>query len=602
MRFGYALVLVTVGLMIWASSVGAVDVSDPPCAFNSLCTCSSGYPENLGTVKCVNVPFLSLPRTLNTSKVYALKMDNTGLTDLDPYFFQTTGTYRLEISNNPIYDVPDNAFQGLERSLWELILESNQLIEVPTRALRYLIKLRILDLTGNDISVIERDSFRGLQNSLENLILADNSISRIPIDAFHGLPNLVSLDLSSNNLRVITPDVFREQMNSLVRVNFADNLLKDIPYVPLSMLRSLRHVDVSSNRIADFQMDGEKPSGDVKLALDELHLEHNEINVIQPGSFQHFLTVNKTFLDFNPIHLVSDNAFQSARIRELYIRHCRLDFIEPLAFSGLESSLQILDLSGNNITTLPETLFGSFDLLGVVNVRDNKLFSIFPQSVGFASFSSDLYKLDVSGERNGATNLQDIRRLEKIRVLTVGKLMSNQLSPDDFVGFGMHLENLKINHAGLKSVKAHAFRHLRGLKRLDLSENLIDSIENEAFREIGRSLVSLKIAHGFSSQMNQLPLLKELTSLKELDFSNNKLKAISDTAFHFQSELEVLELNDNEIETLNKGTFQADIHQKLEEVSIEFNNLRHISTNSFVNLHVSEAFRLVDISLTSFCH
>lgn len=159
------------------------------------------------------------------------------------------------------------------------------------------------------------------------------------------------------------------------------------------------------------------------------------------------------------------------------------------------------------------------------------------------------------------------------------------------MGFGMHLENLRINHAGLKSVKAHAFRHIRGLKRLDLSENSIDSIENEAFREIGRSLLSLKIAHGFSSQMSQLPLLKELTSLKELDLSNNKLKAISDTAFHFQSELEVLEINDNQIETLNKGTFQADIHQRLEEVSIEFNNLRHISTNSFVNLNVSEALR-----------
>lgn len=343
MRFGYALVLITVGLMIWASSVGA---ADPPCSFNSLCTCSSGYPENLGTVKCVNVPFLSLPRALNTSKVYALKMDNTGLTDLDPYFFLTTGTYRLEISNNPIYEVPDNAFQGLERSLWELILDSNHLIEVPTKALRYLIKLRILDLTGNDISVIERDSFRGLQSSLESLVLADNSIHHIPIDAFHGLPNLVSLDLSSNNLHEITPDVFREQMNSLVRVNFADNLLKEIPYVPLSMLKALRHLDVSSNRIAGFQVEGENQQMNLKLSLDELHLEHNEINVIQPGSFQFFLTVNKTFLDFNPIHIVSDNAFQSARIRELYIRHCRLDFIEPAAFAGLESSLQVLDLSG----------------------------------------------------------------------------------------------------------------------------------------------------------------------------------------------------------------------------------------------------------------
>lgn len=483
--------------------------------------------------------------------------------------------------------VPDEAFHGLERSLWELILKENGLIEIPTKALRYLHKLRHLDLSGNEISFIERDSFRGLQNALENLILADNSITHIPIDAFHGLPNLNTLDLSSNNLHEITPDVFREQMNSLVKVNFADNLLTEIPYVPLAMLRSLRHLDLSSNRIAGFQIDNENQPINVKLALDQLHLEHNEIHVIQAGSFQYFMTINQTFLDFNPIHVISDNAFQSARIRELYIRHCMLDFIEPAAFDGLESSLQVLDLSGNNITTLPEKLFSSFDFLGRINVKDNKLPSMFPQTGGgFASFQSDLHNLDVSGDKNGPTSFQDLRRLEKLRTLTLGKLMTNQLTPEDFMGFGVTLENLRIHHAGLRNIRAHAFMHVRGIRRLDLSENSIETIEKGAFVEIGHSLVSLKIAHGLSPQMTQLPDIRELTSLTHLDLSNNRLKSISDFAFHFLKNLQKLELNDNQIELLAKGTFQRDIHQKLEEISVEFNNLRHISTHSFVDLEV----------------
>ena len=45
------------------------------------------------------------------------------------------------------------------------------------------------------------------------------------------------------------------------------------------------------------------------------------------------------------------------------------------------------------------------------------------------------------------------------------------------------MENLKIIHAGLKGLKAHTFMHVRGLKRLDLSENRIDSIENDAFQD-----------------------------------------------------------------------------------------------------------------------
>ena len=571
--------------MIWASSVGAVKMQSPPCIFNTLCTCHSIYPDNFGSVECENVPFPTMPNALNTSKVYKLKMHGTGLTEIEPYFLQATGLYRLEVTNNPIYDISDDAFRGLERSMWELVLKSNGLISVPTKALRSLQNLRLLDLSGNEITIIERDSFRGLQNSLRHLVISDNSISTIPNDVFHGLPNLNSLDLSSNNLHEITPDVFREQINSLVKLNFADNLLSEIPYIPLAMLKSLRHLDISNNRISGFQVVSENQPLNIKLALNQLHLEHNEISNIMPGAFQYFLTVNETYLDFNPIHLISDNAFKTARIRELYIRNCNLDYMEPGSFAGLESSLQVLDISGNNITTLPEQLFSSFDLLGVVNVKDNKMQSFFPQTTSFAGATMDIYKLDLTGERNGASNFQNIRRLEKLRFLTVGKLVSNQLTPEDFVGFSM-LESLRINHASLKGIKSHSFMHIRGIKRLDLSENVIESIDKGAFLEIGHSLISLKIAHGLSSLMTQLPDLRELTSLEELNLCNNRLKSIGDNSFHFLKNLKVLELNDNQIEQLAKGTFQRDIHQKLEEVSIEFNSLRLISTHSFVDLEV----------------
>lgn len=119
-----------------------------------------------------------------------------------------------------------------------------------------------------------------------------------------------------------------------------------------------------------------------------------------------------------------------------------------------------------------------------------------------------------------------------------------------------------------------------------MSENNIDSIEKGAFLEIGHSLTSLKIAHGLSPLMTQLPDLRDLTSLEKLDLSNNRLKSIGDNSFHFLKNLQVLELDDNQIEQLAKGTFQRDIHRQLEEVSMEFNSLKHISTHSFVDLEV----------------
>lgn len=78
--------------------------------------------------------------------------------------------------------------------------------------------------------------------------------------------------------------------------------------------------------------------------------------------------------------------------------------------------------------------------------------------------------------------------MKSIRSLSLGKLASTQLSPDDFTDFGVELEDLKLTRSSIDSIKSHAFKHVRGIRRLDLSENQISSIDNEAFTEV--SLVS----------------------------------------------------------------------------------------------------------------
>lgn len=149
LRFGYCLLTVTLLLMLWSSMVRAAaghsqleQLQHPPCSFNPLCTCAKPAPD-LGIMQCRDVPFPSIPNTVNTSRVFALHMENTGLRELEPYFFQATGLYRLEIARNLLTDIPDDSFVGLEKALWELMLPYNELIEVPSRAIRHLEKLRI---------------------------------------------------------------------------------------------------------------------------------------------------------------------------------------------------------------------------------------------------------------------------------------------------------------------------------------------------------------------------------------------------------------------------------------------------------------------------
>ncbi|CAG2065426.1 unnamed protein product [Timema podura] len=82
------------------------------------------------------------------------------------------------------------------------------------------------------------------------------------------------------------------------------------------------------------------------------------------------------------------------------------------------------------------------------------------------------------------TALHDLLRIRNLRSIILSKIPQNQMGPDDFVEFGVDLEEIKIQESNLKTLKNHAFKHVRGLKRLDLSENNIKQVEPDAFIEV----------------------------------------------------------------------------------------------------------------------
>lgn len=76
--------------------------------------------------------------------------------------------------------------------------------------------------------------------------------------------------------------------------------------------------------------------------------------------------------------------------------------------------------------------------------------------------------------------------MRNMRSLSMSRMSSTSIGPDDFKDFGVELEDLQITRAQLSNIQSHAFKHVRGLKRLDFSENGIQTIENDAFDEVGR--------------------------------------------------------------------------------------------------------------------
>jgi len=52
------------------------------------------------------------------------------------------------------------------------------------------------------------------------------------------------------------------------------------------------------------------------------------------------------------------------------------------------------------------------------------------------------------------------------------------------MNFTIDMEDLQITGSDLKTVRAHAFKHIHGLKYLDLSDNMINLLDSEAFKEV----------------------------------------------------------------------------------------------------------------------
>jgi hypothetical protein len=132
-----------------------------------------------------------------------------------------------------------------------------------------------------------------------------NSIDKLPADAFAGLAFLEYLDLRENTLKEIDPSVFRDGMAHLSHLYLNDNQLNSIPYSQLSALKRMKVLDLSYNRISKMvhpQLESETKN--VRISLDVLRLDYNQIDLLPPGSFQHFQKVNKTYLNGNPITVI----------------------------------------------------------------------------------------------------------------------------------------------------------------------------------------------------------------------------------------------------------------------------------------------------------
>uniref|UniRef100_A0A8C8ST71 Uncharacterized protein n=1 Tax=Pelusios castaneus TaxID=367368 RepID=A0A8C8ST71_9SAUR len=220
-------------------------------------------------------------------------------------------------------------FSGLPQ-LHTLRLASNQIHEIRGEAFAGLRHLRTLDLSNNLLGELYTEGL----STLQTLDLQDNALSRIPPGR---LPALEHLLLGQN--RIKNAWGIRKLSRNLTFIDLSSNRMQDLRglWNELMDIPALQFLNLSNNllSVCSERQDGAMPR---QSQLRELDLSQNSLNIVWNAGgcvdvFHHLDRLIALNLSRNNLQTLPEGLFQ-----------------------GLVS-LQLLDLSGNLMTMLPDGLF-----------------------------------------------------------------------------------------------------------------------------------------------------------------------------------------------------------------------------------------------------
>lgn len=307
----------------------------------------------------------------------------------------------LSISKNQIarFD-PISNYQYNFKSLEVLDLSENQISTYPS-FLKLCTNLSTLNLSGNDLDGTIQTNYI---TSLRNLNLAYQSIDTFKLVS-DNMQTLQVLNLSYNNIKTFEVTALQR---SLKELNLSFNQLRAIP-LDIKYFNQLKHIDLSGNQLksVNFHQYFRSPKA--------INLSHNEIETVKGlGKIEAGYEVN---LSHNNIQKMPYILWSSSILRHLDLSHNK---IKQLTFYDQANSVfgvQYLNLSHNQITTIPTSLHTKADNFQFLN------------------------QLDLS--YNPITTI-DVNMLKKLPVLQELNLKGTNISPDEILKIKSQLSDTEI--------------------------------------------------------------------------------------------------------------------------------------------------------------
>ncbi|XP_074754327.1 protein scribble homolog isoform X3 [Athene noctua] len=329
-----------------------------------------------------------------------LLLDANQLRELPKPFFRLLNLRKLGLSDNEIQRLPPEVANFMQ--LVELDISRNDIPEIP-ESIKFCKSLEIADFSGNPLSRLP-EGFTQLR-SLGHLALNDVSLQSLPGD-IGNLANLVTLELRENLLKTLPTS-----LSFLVKLEQLDLGGNDLEVLPdtlgalpnlrelwldrnqlsalppeLGNLRRLVCLDVSENKLEQLP---NEVSG--LVALTDLLLSQNLLECIPEGIGQlKQLSILK--VDQNRLTEVTESIGDCENLSELILTENMLTAL-PKSLGKL-AKLTNLNVDRNRLTSLPAEIGGCANL-NVLSLRDNRLALLPPELAN----TTELHVLDVAGNR-----------------------------------------------------------------------------------------------------------------------------------------------------------------------------------------------------------
>lgn len=322
---------------------------------------------------------------------------------------------------------------ALNPSIQRLVIQNNKIKTIDS-SMQFYGDLNYLDLSSNHLFSIPPRTF-AFQAKLQELHLNHNKISSISNHTFTGLQVLTTLNLRGNLLDELHNHVF-------------------------STLPKLSELNLGQNRIA--RINQEAFAGLQNLRI--LYLDDNELIVVPSDTFPPLISLVQLHLGINAISIIQSRAFESlTNLHMLNLKGAGLSNLSIDAFAGLESTIQTLDLSDNQLQRIPTEEINSLVKLEELSIGQNQF-----QVIAAGAFNGlgKLRRIDISGP-------------SKLQQIQSGAFATNQNLESIMIASNKELSDIEDNAlSGLPQLK-HVT--LRGNALTELSENIAGWKKLETF-------------------------------------------------------------------------------------------------------------------------